>query len=90
MRRITSAQAQSGYRLALRFEDGASGVVDLSGLVGKGVFSAWSDPAVFGQVTVNPATGTVTWPGGIDLDPDQLHHDVTGAPLPGPSLPVSR
>jgi hypothetical protein len=90
MRRIASAQAQEGYRLAIRFEDGAGGVVDLSSLVGKGVFAAWRDPAEFGKVAVDNATGTVTWPGGIDLDPDQLYHDVTGAPLPGASQPVAR
>lgn len=55
----------------------------MSESVGKGVFKVWSDPAEFAKVFVDPATGTVAWPGGIDLDPDQLYHDMTGAPLPG-------
>ena len=83
MVRVTEARALEGHRLFLRFDDGASGEVDLSAHVGKGVFAAWSDPREFTKVHVDPATGTVAWPGGIDLDPDRLYHDITGAPLPG-------
>ena len=83
MARIRSATPLPGYRLRLRFDDGAEGVVDLSGMVGKGVFASWKDPAAFARVSVDPETGTVAWPDGIDLCPDALHHEVTGAPLPG-------
>ena len=83
MVRIAEARALAGYHLFLRFEDGATGEVNLAPHVGKGVFKAWADPAEFARVFVDPATGTVAWPGGVDLDPDQLYHDATGAPLPG-------
>jgi hypothetical protein len=84
MVRIAAAKAQPGYRLWLRFTDGAEGVVDLAHLVGRGIFSAWDDPAAFARVEVDPATGTVVWPAlGIDLDPDVLYSKVTGAALPG-------
>lgn len=83
MHRITDVRPLPEYRIWLRFDDGAEGVVDLSDLVGKGVFAAWEDPSYFEEVFVNPESRTVTWPGGIDLDPDVLYHDVTGAPLPG-------
>ena len=90
MPRIVKAKANPGYRLQLRFEDGAEGEVDLSDLVGKGVFAAWKDPAVFSKVLIDPETGTVAWPGGIDLCPDTLYHNVTGAPLPGESAASKR
>lgn len=82
MERIVAARAKPGYRLWLRFTDGAEGEVDLTHLVGRGVFARWKDPAEFEQVRVAPTTGTVTWPGDLDLDPDVLYSKVTGKPLP--------
>lgn len=83
MERIVAAEARPGYRLWLRFTDGAEGIVDLTHLVGRGVFAPWKDPAEFSKVRVDPSTRTVFWPGGIDLDPDVLYSRVTGKPLPG-------
>ena len=54
MHRIISARPLPGYRLELRFEDGMEGQVDLSPLVGKGVFAAWKDPAEFQRVFIDP------------------------------------
>ena len=53
MKRITEARATPNYRLFVKFDDGASGEVDLSDLVGKGVFTAWQDPSVFAEVTID-------------------------------------
>jgi hypothetical protein len=83
MERIVAAEARPNYRLWLRFTDGAEGEVELSHLVGRGVFARWSDPAEFARVQVDPTIGTVTWPGDIDLDPDVLYSRVTSTPLPG-------
>jgi hypothetical protein len=83
MERIISATPLPSYRLRLRFTDGAEGDVDLSHLVGRGVFEAWRDETLFRNVSVDPLTRTVTWPGGLDLCPDVLYHQVTGKPLPG-------
>ena len=78
MPRIVEAVATVDYRLRIRFDDGAQGEVDLSDMVGRGVFQAWSRPEDFVCVSINPETGTVTWPGGIDLCPDRLYCDITG------------
>jgi hypothetical protein len=83
MERIVAAEARPNYRLWLRFTNGAEGEVDLAHLVGHSVFAAWNDPAEFARVQVDPITRTVTWPGGIDLDPDVLYARVTGTPPPG-------
>ena len=83
MVRIVTAQPLANYRLWLRFTDGAEGEVDLSHLVGRGVFAAWNDPAEFDKVSVDPRTRTVCWPGGIDLDPDVLHAKAMGRAMPG-------
>ncbi len=79
MERIVAAEARPGYRLWLRFTDHAEGEVDLSHLVGRGVFATWNDPPDFARARVDPSTGTVSWPGGLDLDPDVPYAKATGA-----------
>ena len=86
MERIVAAQARPGYRLWLRFTDGAEGEVDLSHLVGRGIFARWNDPAEFAAVRVDSLTRTVSWPGDIDLDPDVLYARVTGKAVPGSAV----
>ncbi|MCI0331926.1 MAG: DUF2442 domain-containing protein [Planctomycetes bacterium] len=74
---ISEAKALPGYRLELRFDNGESGMVDLSEFVGRSVFAAWEKPGEFEQVTVT-ADGAVEWPGEIDLCPDALYLRMTG------------
>lgn len=81
MRRITEVETREEYRIWIRYEDGTEGEVDLSNLVGRGVFKRWDDPAEFEKVFVDPETHTVAWPGGIDLCPDSLYEDFVGAPM---------
>lgn len=86
---ITQCRAMPNYRLWLRFDDGVEGTVDLSHLVGRGVFAPWSDPAYFARVTVDAQSRTVCWPNGADLDPYVLRSRITGEALPG-SQPQSK
>ncbi|PWC67158.1 molybdopterin-guanine dinucleotide biosynthesis protein A [Azospirillum sp. TSH7] len=81
---IVAAKPLDGYRLHLRFEDGAEGNVDVSALVPfTGVFAVLREPETFAAVRVDPELGTVVWPNGADLDPAVLYSSITGAPLPG-------
>lgn len=76
---IVEARPLGGYRIYIRFDDGAEGEVDLSKLVGfRSVFSALRDPEEVRTVTVNPELGTICWPNGADLDPDVLYSHITG------------
>ena len=77
MKKITRAIALADYLLELTFDDGLSGCVDLSDLVGKGVFTLWRDRRFFEQVRVGPA-GELAWGDRIDLCPDALYLRVTG------------
>lgn len=78
MKRIVAVKALPLYRVRIRFSDGVEGEVDLSDLVGKGVFTDWNDPKQFARVSIDPESHTLTWPGGIDLCPDALYQEVTG------------
>ena len=52
MRKIAKVKVLEGYRLELGFDDGVSGIVDVSDLVGKGVFALWRDRRAFEEVRV--------------------------------------
>lgn len=75
--KIAAAKSLPNYHLDLSFDNGERGVVDLSGLVGRGVFAAWDDPDEFNRVSVTEY-GAVEWPGGLDLCPDALYLQMTG------------
>ena len=77
MAKITKVKVLKGYRLELAFDDGACGVVDLSGLVGAGVFASWRDRHVFEQVRIG-SFGELVWGDQMDLCPDSLYLRVTG------------
>jgi hypothetical protein len=77
MVRITRFKVLPGYRLELVFDDGVCGVVDLSKLVGKGVFSSWCDHQFFEQVRIG-SFGELVWGNNIDLCPDSLYFRATG------------
>jgi hypothetical protein len=72
MREISEVKVLQGYRLELVFDDGVHGVVDLSDLVGKGVFTIWGDHRIFGQVRIG-LFGELIWGDQIDLCPDSLY-----------------
>jgi len=62
------------YQLQVTFEDGLTGIVDMSAMVlspDAGVFAVLADPARFAQVGV--VLGAVTWPDGLDLAPDAMY-----------------
>jgi hypothetical protein len=77
MKRVLGAQPLSSYRVALEFDDGVRGTVDLSDLAGKGVFAVWADEREFSRVTVGQS-GELIWAAGVDLCPDTLYLRLTG------------
>jgi hypothetical protein len=74
--RIAAVEVRRPYVLKLRFKDDSEGEVDLWPVIRgqKGLFIPLQDPEFFGQVRVDPESGTVVWPNGVDLDPDVLYH----------------
>jgi len=84
MHDVVEVRPLKGYRLRLRFDDGARGIVDVSRRVPfDGVFAPLRDPEYFRRVRVDPELGTVVWPNGADLDPVVLYSLATGKPVPG-------
>lgn len=76
MYRVVDAKALDGFRVELAFDDGVRGTVDLSPLVGEGVFAAWAEPGRFAAVSIT-SYGALSWGDEIELCPDALYLDVT-------------
>ncbi|MDW8470016.1 MAG: DUF2442 domain-containing protein [Burkholderiales bacterium] len=76
MRKVTACRAEEDYKLWIRFDDGLEGSVYLGDLLEIGAFKLWLDVREFEKVRVDPETATVTWEGGIRLDPDVLYQDL--------------
>jgi len=76
MHHVIAVTALEPYQIKVRFADGVEGTVDLSAMIGHGIFAQLTDPQAFAQVYVDPVTHTVAWPQGIDLCPDTLYADV--------------
>lgn len=75
--KIIACKSRPNYRVWIRFDDGSEGEVDLSDLVGKGVFEAWKSVDFFNQVRVDPRTNTLAWGDEIDLDPYVLREQIS-------------
>jgi hypothetical protein len=77
MRRITEVEVLGAYRLRLTFDNGTTGTVDLSDLVGRGVFALWRDQGAFERVRIG-SSGELVWDDAVDLCPDALYLKATG------------
>lgn len=74
---VVAVEARPGFKVWVRFENGVEGEADLSDLAGRGVFERWTaNPAEFEEASVDSESGTVTWPGGLDVAPDRLYSEV--------------
>ena len=70
-------KALPNYHLYLRYEDGASGEIDLSELVTKGIFSVLQDNKEFQKVYIGEY-GQIAWNDQLELCPDSLYFELTG------------
>ena len=80
MIRPVEVEARDGYRLWLRYSDGVSGELDLSHLVGRGMFAAWVEPANFKNAHIAEHRA-IAWDEEIELCPDALYMEITGKAL---------
>lgn len=73
--RVNELQLLDDDWLRLWFSDGAIIDVDARAIVDDG--GVWApihaDRALFEQVRVNPLSGTIEWPGEVDVCPDVLY-----------------
>jgi hypothetical protein len=75
MLRVQSVRPLNNFRLAVSFEDGTMGEVDLSNRLFGPVFEPLKDPQFFAEVFVDEF-GAVAWPNGADLAPDAMYEQL--------------
>jgi hypothetical protein len=81
MRDVIQVTCRGECRLAILFDDGVEGEVDIAAMVPfEGDFSPLKDPKFFRQVRLNDELGVIRWPNGAKLDSDLLYAAVTGQP----------
>jgi hypothetical protein len=80
---VVSAAYQGSYRIEVTFDDGKQGIVDFTPYLKRGgVFKRFRDLTFFREFRVNEELGTLTWGDEIDVAPETLYAEATGAPLP--------
>lgn len=70
---VTDVEYRQNYELKLVFNNGVTGVVDLSNALWGDMFEPLSDPLLFSQIRLDPELGAVSWPNGADLAPEFLY-----------------
>jgi hypothetical protein len=87
--RIAAASVPRHGVLSLTFADGTAGEVEVIQRMRGPVFARARTPEGFVEVRVDPETGTVAWPGEVDLAPDTLYLRVTTGVWPERDAPVA-
>lgn len=59
--------------MILVYENGEKREFDITPLLGKGLFASLKDPRIFSQARLS--FDTVSWPNGLDIDPERLYED---------------
>ncbi len=75
--RLRAVGILPAWRLAVTFNDGLTGTVELGELVNgldAGVFEALRDPEFFAQAFLD--CGAVAWPNGADLAPETMYEEI--------------
>jgi hypothetical protein len=74
---VREANYVDGYRIWLRFNDGAEGVADLSDCLEGEIFEPLKDKDIFKAFYVDPDIQTVVWSSGADMAPEYLYKKMT-------------
>ncbi len=70
--RIQEADVKGPTHLWLRFNDGATGVVDVTPLLNGPIFEPLRERSYFKSMELDAVCGTIVWPNGADFAPEAL------------------
>lgn len=72
MIKVTKVVPLERNRLKVSFNDGTSGICDISNLIHGSAFRPLSDDSYFHHVAIDESGG-IFWPNGADICPDLLY-----------------
>ncbi|QFY41413.1 DUF2442 domain-containing protein [Candidatus Methylospira mobilis] len=75
---IIEVRSIAPRELAVRFEDGLSGVIYIDLSFCTGVFDPLRNDQMAGSAQVS--NGVVVWPNGLDLAPDTMYREIKRSP----------
>jgi len=70
---VSEARPEGHGRLSIIFKDGTHGIFDCSPYWANPYWSKLKDDAFFRMVRVD--CGTLTWPGDVDIAPEEVWHN---------------
>ncbi|WP_201092757.1 DUF2442 domain-containing protein [Thiocystis minor] len=70
---VSAARYLEEFKIAVRFNDGQEGVVDLASVLHGPVFEPLRDRSMFSQLRVDEELETIVWPNGADFAPEFLY-----------------
>ena len=73
MLHLTDAKYLEDYRIKITFNDGKTGIADLSLCLSGEIFEALKDKKTFSELKVDKELDTIVWPNGADLAPEYLY-----------------
>jgi len=73
MLEVNQAQYRDAYKIWIEFNDGVSGVVDLSEVLWGPMFEPLKDIERFKQFSVSDVFHTLVWENDADLAPEYLY-----------------
>jgi hypothetical protein len=68
---VKAVAPQGNYVLAVTFDNGEQGLLDMTPMLDFGVFRRLSDKEAFSRVRVS--FDTIEWECGVDLDPEYVY-----------------
>ena len=80
---VASAKYIGHYKIEVTFDDGKKGIVDFSKYLKRGgMFDRFKNIEFFKNFNINKELGVITWQEDLDISPETLYSEATGAPLP--------
>ncbi|MFH1117372.1 MAG: DUF2442 domain-containing protein [Pseudomonadota bacterium] len=76
MLQVIEAEYVEGYKIRVRFNNGACGVVDLTDALWGPVFEPLRDPEEFCRFEVSEVLHTLRWPNEADLAPEYIYEEM--------------
>jgi hypothetical protein len=74
--KITDVRYLSNYDVKITFEDGLSGIVDLSDLVEQGIFKTLKDKEQFARIYATDYS--IAWSEAFEIDAAALYAEISG------------